>query len=71
MFRASMAETSRNVEHLQNPGTEISYLQLFRWVCDAPWCQIFLMLRLATSFDHLSLGLYDFNHEQRSAGDPQ
>ena len=66
MYPAFMAETSKNAEHSRVTGTEIDCLKYPRWVHGAQRYRLFLMLHIATAFNHLPFGLYAFNHEQRS-----
>ena len=69
MYPAFMAEILRNAEHSRVTGTEIDCLKYPRWVRDAQRSRLFLMLHIATAFNHLSFGLHAFNHEQRSNED--
>ena len=68
MCPASMAEKSRNAEYSRVTGTEIDCLTCPRCVRNAQRYRVFLMLYIATAFNHLPFGLYDFDHEQRSNG---
>ena len=68
MFPAFMAGTLRNAELLRITGTEINYLVSIQWVSNLRRPRLLLMLHIAASYDHLPLGLYGLDHEQRADG---